>query len=161
MDMHQFAEYGIASHHIYKKSQSNSYEKDSFNWINELSNLETSGEKYSEFLKTLRTDFFSDRIFVYTPKGDVIDLPAGSTPIDFAYAIHSDIGNHASGAHINGKYTALKTVLSNNDVVEIITDKKSAPSSKWILWSVSSMAHRHINAYLTKNNKGLLYNLFN
>ncbi len=156
MDMHQFAEYGIASHHLYKNSQSEKYQSDSFGWIGELSNLETSKQKYSEFLKTLRTDFFQDRIFVCTPKGDIIDIPKGSTVIDFAYAIHSDIGNHASGAYINGKYVALKTELASNDIVQVVTDKKISPTSKWLSQSVSSMAHKHISAYLAKNQKGFL-----
>jgi GTP pyrophosphokinase len=155
-DMHQFAEYGIASHHMYKGAQSKDYQSESFGWIQELSNLDASGKTYPEFLKTLRTDFFQDRIFVCTPKGDIVDLPKGSTIIDFAYAIHSDIGNHASGAFVGGKYTALKTELQNNDIVEIVVDKKITPSSKWLSQSISSLAHKHINNYLSKNKKGFL-----
>jgi guanosine-3',5'-bis(diphosphate) 3'-pyrophosphohydrolase len=157
-DMNHTNEYGISSHHMYKKSGTNRYQKDSFNWLADLSALEsgTTDKKYAEFLKTLRTDFFQDRIFIYTPKGDVIDIPEGGTILDFAYSVHSDIGNHASGATINGKYSALKTVLKNSDVVEIITDKKAAPSSKWLSWCVSSLAKRHISNYLAKHQKGLI-----
>lgn len=152
-EMHDFAEYGIASHHLYKRNQSKerSFKKDSFNWLSELSELETSGKTPSEFLKQLRTDFFEDRIFVYTPKGDVIDLPQGASMIDFAYAVHSDIGFHASGARQNGKYVALKTKVENGAVVEIITDKKARPSSKWLADCVTGMAQKHIRTYIQKH----------
>lgn len=157
--MNQVNEYGISSHHMYKKAGTNRYQKDSFNWLADLSSLEsgsTTGVNYVDFLKTLRTDFFQDRIFIYTPKGDVIDIPEHGTVLDFAYAVHSDIGSHANGAMINGKYSALKTVLKNSDVVEIIVDKKSNPSSKWLAWCISSLAKKHINSYISRNQKGIL-----
>ncbi len=150
-EMHDFAEYGIASHHLYKKAQSKRLQKDSFNWLSELSELETSGKTPSEFLKQLRTDFFEDRIFVYTPKGDVIDLPKGSSMIDFAFAVHSDIGFHASGARQNGKYVAMKTKVENGAVVEIITDKKARPSSKWLADCSTGMAQKFIKNYIQKH----------
>jgi RelA/SpoT family (p)ppGpp synthetase len=152
-DMHDFAEYGIASHHIYKKQQSHKFTKDSFNWLNELAELDTEKTKPSDFLKTLRTDFFSDRIFVFTPKGDVIDLPIGSTVIDFAFAVHSDIGLHATGAKINGKYSALKTVLADQMIIEIITDKKSKPSSKWLSECITTHAQKNIRNYIQKHGR--------
>ena len=157
-EMNHTNEYGISSHHMYKKSGTNKYQKDSFNWLADLSTLEsgTTDRNYAEFLKSLRTDFFQDRIFIYTPKGDVIDIPEGGTVLDFAYTVHSDIGNHASGATVNGKYSALKTVLKNSDVVEIITDKKSSPTSKWLSWCASTLAKRHISSYLSKNKKGIM-----
>lgn len=157
-EMNMINEYGISSHHMYKKVGTNKYNKDSFNWLTDLSTLDSGStdKNFSEFLKTLRTDFFHDRIFVYTPKGDVIDIPEDGTVLDFAYAVHSDIGSHATGAMINGKYSALKTVLQNADVVDIIVDKKSVPSSKWLGWCVSTQARKHIQSYLTKNQKSIL-----
>ncbi|MFZ2038664.1 MAG: TGS domain-containing protein [Minisyncoccia bacterium] len=91
-----------------------------------------------------RADFFADRIFVFTPKGDVIDLPIKSTPVDFAYAIHSDIGNHVNGAKINGKMATLDTELKNNDIVQIITKESAKPSLKWLDHVVTTLAKRHI-----------------
>lgn len=157
-DMHQVNEYGISSHHMYKKSGSGKFQKDSFNWLADLSSLDsgTTDRNYAEFLKTLRTDFFQDRIFIYTPKGDVIDIPENGTVLDFAYAVHSDIGNHAAGAMINGKYSALKTPLKNSDVVEIVVDKKSNPTSKWLTWCMSSLAKKQITSHMSKNQKGIL-----
>jgi len=155
-EMEYINEYGISSHHMYKKSSNNEkYERESFNWLSDLSQLDSGGSKknYSNFLKTLRTDFFHDRIFVYSPRGDVIDLPDGATALDFAYAIHSDIGNHAYGGIINGKYSALKTKLNNYDVVEIVVDKRSRPTPKWQYWCVTNLAKRQISSQLSKNNK--------
>jgi len=157
-EMNQVNEYGAPAHHVYKKNGTSKYDKDSFNWLSDLSSLDSGStdKNYSEFLQTLRTDFFHDRIFIYTPKGDVIDIPEGGTALDFAYEVHSDIGNHAAGAMINGKYSALKTILNNADVVDIIVDKKSRPTSKWLAQCVSSQARKHIQSYLTKNQKSIL-----
>jgi GTP pyrophosphokinase len=96
-------------------------------------------------------DFFSDRIFIFTPKGDVIDMPEESTPIDFAYSIHTDIGNHIFGAKINGKMSQIFTKLKNGDIVEIITKKDSKPSSKWLEYTKTSIARKNIKSYLEKN----------
>lgn len=100
---------------------------------------------------TLHTDIFSHRVFVFTPKGDVVDLPVNSSPIDFAYSIHSDIGNHVAGAKVNGKMVTLETALHNGDIVEIITKKSTSPKQKWLDFAKTTMARRHIRNALEKN----------
>jgi GTP diphosphokinase / guanosine-3',5'-bis(diphosphate) 3'-diphosphatase len=180
IEMHHDAEYGIASHILYKEkgsakqkenSESNwfkqllpniiNYSKAYTNnseitpkWINELAesqkNIKTEKDK-DNFIDDLKADFFNERIFVLTPKGDVVDLPIGSCVIDFAFAIHSDIGIHMNGAKINGKMVSLDTKLKNSDIVEIITKESSKPSAKWLEMARTNMAKRHISNYLEKN----------
>ena len=101
----------------------------------------------------MKADFFNQRIFVFTPKGEVVDLPTGSLILDFAYAIHSDIGEHTSGARINGKMVSLHSELKNGDIVEIITNKSNKPSSKWLEIVRTNTAKRHIMNYLEKTRK--------
>ena len=96
-------------------------------------------------------DFFNDRIFVFTPEGDVVDLPEDSSPIDFAYSIHSDIGDHTAGAKINGKMSHIFSKLKNRDIVEIIKKKDAHPSSKWLEYVKTTVAKKHIKSYLEKN----------
>ncbi len=96
-------------------------------------------------------DFFNDRIFIFTPKGDVIDLPEDSTPVDFSYTIHSDVGNHTFGAKINGKMSQLDTKLKNGDMVEITVKKDAHPSPKWLEFAKTTIAKKHIKQYLEKN----------
>ena len=100
-----------------------------------------------------RTDFFSHRVFVFTPKSDVIDLPTGATPIDFAYAIHSDLGDKMSGARVNGKMVSLDTPLKNGDLVDIITKPAGKPSRKWHDIAKTNMAKKHIRAALAAQEK--------
>ncbi len=118
-------------------------------WIKEVaeSHKTTEGSE-REFNDGLRNDFFSYRIFVFTPEGDVVDLPVGASPIDFAYAIHSDIGDHTSGAKVNGKLVGLDTELGNGDIVEIITGKSNRPTHKWLEFTKTSLARRHIRSAL-------------
>ena len=99
-------------------------------WIKELSIAR--GEDPKEFMETLKKDFFEHRVFVFTPKGDVIDLPTSSSPLDFAYAIHSEVGDHTVGAKVNGRMVALDSNLKNGDIVEIITKESARPSRKWL-----------------------------
>lgn len=96
-------------------------------------------------------DFFKDRVFVYTPKGDVIDLPEDSCPIDLAYTIHSNIGDHVSSAKVNGKLVSIDTKLKNGDIVEIETKENAGPKRKWLGYAKTTMAKRHIRNYLDKN----------
>ena len=119
-------------------------------WVKQLAETQLNVSQSEEFLNTLKTDFFSHRIFVFTPQGDVVDLPINSTPIDFAYAIHSDIGDHVSGTKVNGKMTALDTELKNGDIVEILTKNSSTPTTKWLDIARTSLARRHIQSYLNK-----------
>jgi len=115
-------------------------------WIKELAEAREVSENSEEYLEDIKTDFFSYRVFVLTPKGDVIDLPADATPIDFAYAIHSEIGDHMAGAKVNGKLVSLDTKLHNGDIVEITTKKTSKPSKKWLDLARTTMAKKHIRA---------------
>jgi (p)ppGpp synthase/HD superfamily hydrolase len=119
------------------------------NWINQIGDMYTH-EKASgnEFIEDMRNDFFSNRIFVFTPNGDVVDLPAKAGPIDFAYAIHSEVGNHISGAKVNQKLVSLDTELRNGDIVEIETKASAKPSPKWIQMARTSIAKRRIKSAL-------------
>ncbi len=118
-------------------------------WLQELGEEEDD----PDFETTLRTDIFSQRVFVFTPTGDVVDLPVRATPIDFAYAIHSDIGDHIFGAKVNNKLVQLDTVLHNGDIVEIQTKKNASPKSKWLDIAKTTLAKRHIRAALEKEKK--------
>jgi len=125
-EMHEFNEYGVASHHSYKNYQlQRGVHKETFAWIEQLREFQNADISPNDYLKRLRTDFFQDRIFVFTPKGDVIDLPFGATILDFAYAVHTQIGEHANGGKINGKYMALKSTLHSEDIVEIESNHKA------------------------------------
>jgi guanosine-3',5'-bis(diphosphate) 3'-pyrophosphohydrolase len=151
-EMHAEAAYGIAAHFAYKeKGKKNQDDKSKFKWIEELKNFNYDLEDPQKYLEHLKTDFFNNRIFIFTPKGDVIDLPEDSSPIDFAYAIHSDIGDHISGAKVNGKIAPILSKLKNGDIVEIITKKDSHPSSKWLEYSKTNVAKKNIRTYLEKN----------
>jgi GTP pyrophosphokinase len=115
------------------------------NWVKDLAQFEKSDNPDQiEFIDNLKTDFFSNRIFIFTPKGDVIDLPIDSSPIDFAYAIHSDIGNHMTGAKVNGKMASFDQKLQNGDIVEIITKESAHPNIKWLEFAKTTMAKKHI-----------------
>lgn len=122
-------------------------------WVKELAHAHHEPEKSDEYMDTLKTDFFSHRVFVFTPRGDVIDLPLAATPIDFAYAIHSDLGNKMSGALVNGKMVSLDTALRNGDMVEIITKASAHPSRKWHDMAKTNMAKKHIRAALAAQKK--------
>lgn len=117
-------------------------------WVQQLAEAQAEITEPQEFLENLRADFFQHRVFVFTPAGDVVDLPVNSSPIDFAYAIHSDIGDHISGAKVNGKLVSLDTKLHNGDVLEIQTKQSSKPSSKWIDFCKTGVAKRKIQAAL-------------
>ena len=153
-EMHDESAYGIAAHFSYKEKDNNKKihsDKTKFEWIEELKNLKDLPGKPNKFLEHLKTDFFSNRIFVFTPDGDIVDLPEDSSPIDFAYLIHSDIGNHISGIKINGKMMPFSEKLKNGDIVEIVTKKNANPSSKWLEYVKTSQAKKHIRSYLEKN----------
>lgn len=156
-EMHAEAAYGIAAHFIYKENEHKRKKKSAnetskkLKWVEQLKEIHKVVDDPEKFLEHLKMDLFNDRIFAFTPKGDVIDLPEDSSAIDFAYAIHSDIGNHAQGATINGKNAALHTKLKNHDVIVIHTNKNTNPSSKWLDYAKTTMAKKHINAYLKEN----------
>ncbi len=155
--MHEEAEYGVAAHWHYaeQKEKVKSDEKvsqgfragaEKLEWVKQLAEWQKELGDSSEFLKTLKTDFFGERIFCFTPKGDVKDLPKGATPIDFAYLVHTDMGDLVTGAKVNGKVVSLDTKLNNADVVELILSKdlKKKPSRDWLKFVVTSLAKREI-----------------
>lgn len=152
-EMHKEADYGIAAHFAYKENNSKKAvnTKSQFKWIEELKDFNAVLDEPKKFLEHLKMDFFNDRIFIFTPKGDVVDLPEDSSPIDFAYSIHSDIGNHISGVKINGKMSHISSKLKNRDIVEIIKKKDAHPSSKWLEYTKTTIAKKHIKSYLEKN----------
>lgn len=117
-------------------------------WLAELAEAHSETPGSEEFVEGLKEDFFSHRVFVFTPQGDVIDLPAESTPIDFAYAIHSDLGDHLQGAKVNGKLVSFDTPLGNGEVVEILRRDSAHPSAKWLEIAKTSLARRHIRSVL-------------
>jgi len=151
-EMHAEAAYGIAAHFAYKENGGkNNHNNSKFKWLEELKELNYTPDKPQSFIDHLKMDFFNDRIFVFTPRGDVVDLPEGSSPVDFAYSIHSDLGDHTSSAKVNGKMVQILSVLKNGDIVEIIDKKDAHPSSKWLDHTKSSIAKKHIKSYLEKN----------
>ncbi|HEX6271171.1 MAG TPA: bifunctional (p)ppGpp synthetase/guanosine-3',5'-bis(diphosphate) 3'-pyrophosphohydrolase [Anaerolineales bacterium] len=132
-EMHQNAEYGIAAHWRYKEgaNRDKSYEQ-RINWLRNMMEWRTDVSDAQEFVEGMKTDVFQDRVYVFTPRGDIIDLAAGSTPIDFAYHVHTDIGHRCRGARINGKLTPLYQELNTGDQVEILTAKRGGPSRDWL-----------------------------
>ena len=155
-EMHDFNEYGIASHHSYKNNRvQKGSDKESFAWIEQLRELQKTDLSTNDYLTRLKTDFFQDRIFVFTPKGDVIDLPVGATILDFAYAVHGKIGEHAGGGRINGKFMALKTPLISEQIVEIVTNPKAKPSDKWLEMCITSNALASIRRKLKKQRQAI------
>ncbi|MFH1956451.1 MAG: RelA/SpoT family protein [Patescibacteria group bacterium] len=149
--MHEEAEYGIAAHWAYTESdkpRAGGVVNPRMSWVNQLVDWQKniSQGQSKDFLETLRIDFFKDRVFCFTPKGDVIDLPEGATAIDFAYAIHSDIGNSASAAKVNNKFVSLDTILKNGDIVEIQTQKNKKPSGEWLERAKTSLAKKQIKS---------------
>ncbi len=118
-------------------------------WIRQMADMEDGGYG-KEFLDRIKADFFNHRVFVFTPKGDVVDLPIGASSVDFAYAIHSDIGDHMAGAKVNGKLASLDTKLHNGDIVEIQTRQSAKPTHKWLEVAKTTMAQKHIRAAIAK-----------
>jgi len=133
-EMHKEAEYGICAHWSYKEKIDLQKDSKDFEWMKDA----------PDFWKTFKINFFTNQVFTFTPKGDVIVLPKDSTPVDFAYAVHSDIGNHCESAKIGGKIVQLNTPLKNGDIVEVATNKNKKPSKDWIRFVKTSLARSHI-----------------
>ncbi|MDD5603565.1 MAG: bifunctional (p)ppGpp synthetase/guanosine-3',5'-bis(diphosphate) 3'-pyrophosphohydrolase, partial [Eubacteriales bacterium] len=154
-EMHRVAEVGIAAHWKYKEGRSGGDNIDKkLSWLRQLLEWQKEMKDASEFIETLKIDLFADEVFVFTPKGDVISLPAGSSPVDFAYAIHSAVGNRMIGAKVNGMIKPLEHVLTNGDVVEIITSSSMhGPSRDWLKIAKSSQARNKINQWFKKENR--------
>jgi guanosine-3',5'-bis(diphosphate) 3'-pyrophosphohydrolase len=132
-DMHQAAEYGIAAHWLYKEksSQEDRYQQ-RINWLRKLMEWRQDVDDAEEFVNGVKSDVFEDRVYIFTPRGDIIDLPVGATPIDFAYSVHTEVGNRCRGAKINGKLVSLDYHLKTGDQVEILTAKRGGPSRDWL-----------------------------
>ncbi|MFA4819034.1 MAG: RelA/SpoT family protein [Patescibacteria group bacterium] len=162
-EMHEHAEYGIAAHWHYKEGgkRNVTLPPEQLKWIKELLDWQKEISDNEQYLQALKIDIFQNRIFVFTPKGDVIDLPEDATPVDFAYFIHTDIGNKCSGARVNEKIAALDTKLKSGDLVEIIVDKnRGGPSEDWLKFVKTNLAKSHIKNYL-KRKRGSLLSFFN
>ncbi len=151
-EMHETAEYGIAAHWKYKQGSGNGNEKD-FEWVRRLleSQQDTDAEDY---VRSLKIDMFDDEVFVFTPKGRIVNLPAGSTPIDFAYAIHSGVGNSMVGAKVNNRIVGIDTTLKNGDILEILTSKSAkGPSRDWLNICKSNQARTKIKQWFKKEKR--------
>jgi len=155
-DMHELAEYGVAAHVIYKEDggrQSKDPERQKMTWLRQLLELE-SDQDHEEFLDALKVDLFEDEVFVFTPKGEVKNLSAGSTPLDFAYAVHTDVGHRCVGAKVNGKIVPLHYQLVSGDIVEVLTAKQErGPSRDWLGFVRTSRARNKIRAFLTRERR--------
>ncbi len=151
-EMHDIAEYGVAAHWKYKQGSGNGSEKD-FEWVRRL--LETQQDSDAEeFVQSMKIDMFDDEVFVYTPKGRIVSLPAGSTPIDFAYAIHSGVGNAMVGAKVNHRIANIDSKLKNGDIVEILTSKSAkGPSRDWLTICKSNQARTKIKQWFKREKR--------
>ena len=151
-EMHETAEYGIAAHWKYKQGTGGGTEKD-FEWVRRL--LETQQDSDAEeFVQDMKIDMFDDEVFVYTPKGRIVSLPAGSTPIDFAYAIHSGVGNSMIGAKVNNRIANIDTKLRNGDIVEVLTSKSAkGPSRDWLTICKSNQARTKIKQWFKREKR--------
>ena len=155
-EMHARAEFGIAAHWKYKqKGPADAQTDPGVMWLKQLHEWQQETEDVSNFLDTLRYDLRTPEVFVFTPKGSVIALPAGSTPVDFAYAVHTEVGNRCVGAKVNGKLIPLESALSNGDVIEVVTNKgmHAAPSRDWLNFVKSPRARSKIKAWFSKERK--------
>ncbi len=144
-EMHREAEQGIAAHWKYKRGRGGEQKDDAkFGWLRQLLERQKDVKDPEEFFETVKVDLFPDEVFVFTPKGDVVNLPAGATPVDFAYAIHSQVGAHCSGARVNGKIRPLRHRLSDGDTVEVLTSAAQTPRKDWLEFVVSGRARSRI-----------------
>lgn len=162
LEMHEESENGIAAHWAYEQAKSGKNyierksvfaDKKELAWIEQLRNWQKDFSDPEEFLQSLKIDFLKDRIFAITPKGEVVDLPAGATPVDFAYAIHSDVGDQCVGARVNGKIAALDHQIQSGDLVEILTQKSKKPSDSWMEFVKTSMAKKRIKSSMREKTR--------
>jgi GTP diphosphokinase / guanosine-3',5'-bis(diphosphate) 3'-diphosphatase len=148
-DMHRVAEEGIAAHWKYKEGKSGSLaEEEQFRWLRQLIDQQREITDPREFLTSLKVDLYPDEVYCFTPKGEVITLPRDATPVDFAYAIHTQVGHHCLGAKVNNRIVPLRYKLKNGEVVEILTSKDSGPSRDWLTFALTSRARNRIKRWL-------------
>ena len=153
-EMHRIAEYGIAAHWKYKEGIDTDKEEVKLSWLRQALEWQKDVKDPKEFMESLKMDLFSSQVFVFTPQGDIIELPAGSTPLDFAFKIHSDVGCKCVGAKVNGKMVTIYHKLENGNIIEIVTSPNSAgPSIDWLKIAKSSSARNKIRQWLKKENK--------
>ena len=154
--MHEVAEFGVAAHWRYKEKGSqkaDNQDDKQFSWLRKLVEYDKEVTNAEDYVKTVKMDIFSDQVFACTPNGDVLDFPANATPVDFAYRIHSDVGNRTVGALINGRIAQLDTKLKNGDIVEILTSKTPSPRLDWLNFVVTKQAASKIKQWFKKNNR--------
>ncbi len=151
VEMHHVAEYGIAAHWIYKESGSShtqmSEADEKFTWIRQLLDWQNDLKDAQEYLESIKDDLFDGDVYVFTPQGDVVSLARRATPVDFAYRIHTEVGNHCAGALVNGRIVPLDTQLQNGDIVEILTQKNARPSLDWLNFAVTTSARNRIRQW--------------
>jgi guanosine-3',5'-bis(diphosphate) 3'-pyrophosphohydrolase len=153
-DMHRIAEEGIAAHWAYKENRvSVSKDDEKFAWLRQLMEWQQDLKDPKEFLETVKVDLFTDEVFVFTPRGDVKSLPRGATPVDFAYAVHSDVGGRCVGAKINGKIVPLRYKLKNGDTVEVLTSPQAHPSKDWLTFIKTSRAQQKIRGFIKEQQR--------
>jgi GTP pyrophosphokinase len=158
VEMHEVAELGVAAHWSYKQG-TRSHEGKRFRWLRELLDILEHASNPEEFLENTKLEMYQDQVFVFTPKGDLIALPRNATPVDFAYAVHSQIGDTCVGAKINGRMVPLRTTLTNGDQVEIITSKVQTPSPTWERFVVTGKAKARIRRFIRLQQRTQYINL--
>jgi GTP pyrophosphokinase len=153
-EMHRIAEEGIAAHWAYKEGKTLvSKDDEKFAWLRQLMEWQQDLKDPKEFLETVKVDLFTDEVFVFTPKGDVKSLPRNATPVDFGYAIHSDVGGRCVGAKVNGKIVPLRYKLRNGDIVEVLTSPQARPSKDWLTFVKTSRAQQRIRAFIKQQQR--------
>jgi GTP pyrophosphokinase len=153
-EMHREAEFGIAAHWIYKRGRKGKADEEWTRWVQQVMDWQADESDPREFIKTFRTDLFDDEVYVFTPKGEVKTLPAGSTPVDFAYAVHTDVGHRMAGAKVNSRIVPLHYRLQSGDFVEILTSKQGrGPSRDWLSLAASSRARNKIRQWFSRETR--------
>jgi GTP pyrophosphokinase len=152
--MHRVAEEGIAAHWKYKEGKgSDTSEDETFKWLRRLVEWQQEVSDAREFVDTLKIDLYPSEVYAFTPKGKVIQLPRGATPVDFAYAIHTEVGNQCTGAKVNSRIVPLKYQLHNGEICEVLTAPGHRPSRDWLTFVVTSKARNKIKHWLTEQQR--------
>src|SRR3989337_454263 len=153
--MHEEAEYGVAAHWLYKRGRVSKADDEWLTWVKSLMDWQQEEQDPGEYMRSLRTDLFADEVYVFTPKGEVQVLPSGAAPIDFAYAVHTDVGHRTVGAKVNGRIVPLHYHLKSGDFVEILTTKSGrGPSRDWLSLVKSSRARHKIRHGYQRDTRG-------